>query len=73
MFSVIKQHGFCHRESQLIYTIDDFASCLNDGGQCDFLFLDFSKAFDRVPHSCLLTNSTTMAYVIFYCNGLNHF
>ena len=52
-----EQHGFRHRrccESQLISTIDDFASCLNKGGQCDVLFLDFSKAFDRVPHSRLL-------------------
>jgi len=52
-----EQHGFRHRrscESQLISTIDDFASCLNDGGQCDVLFLDFSKAFNRVPHSRLL-------------------
>jgi len=51
-----EQHGFHHRrscESQLISTIDDFASCLNDGGQCDVLFFDFSKAFDRVPHSRL--------------------
>ena len=52
-----EQHGFRHRrccESQLISTIDDFASCLNEGGQCDVLFLDFSKAFDRMPHSRLL-------------------
>ena len=52
-----EQHGFRHRrccESQLISTIDDFGSCLNEGGQCDVLFLDFSKAFDRVPHSRLL-------------------
>ena len=35
-------------------TTDDFASCLNEGGPCDVLFLNFSKAFDRVPHSRLL-------------------
>jgi len=38
-----KQHGFCYQiscESQLISTIEDFASCLNDGGQCDVLFLE---------------------------------
>jgi len=52
-----EQHGFHHRrscESQLISTIDDFSSCLNDGGQCDVLFLDFSKVFDRVSRSYLL-------------------
>ena len=51
-----EQHGFRnHRscESQLINTVHDFVSCLNDGGQCDVLFLDFKKAFDKVPHSRL--------------------
>ena len=45
-----EQHGFRnHRscESQLIYTVHDFASCLNDGGKCDVLFLDFKKPFDK--------------------------
>ena len=31
----------------------DFAECLNKGGQCDVLALDFSKAFDEVPHAHL--------------------
>ena len=51
-----EQHGFRNHkscESQLINTVHDFVSCLNDGGQCDALFLDFKKAFDKVPHSCL--------------------
>jgi len=73
-----EQHGFRHRrscESQLISTIDDFASCPNDGGQCDVLFLDFGKAFNRVLYLILIyfTNSTTMAYVVLYWNGLNRF
>ena len=38
---------------KLISTINDFAECLNQGGQCDVLLLDFSKAFDKVPHSRL--------------------
>ena len=48
-----EQHGFCPNrscETQLITTINDFAECLNQEGQCDVLFLDFSKAFDKVPH-----------------------
>ena len=40
-------------ESQLITTINDFAKCLNEKGQCDVLLLDFCKAFDKVPHSQL--------------------
>ena len=50
------QHGFrkdrsC--ESQLIFTIEDLASGLEEGGQIDAVQLDFSKAFDKVPHQRL--------------------
>ena len=52
-----EQHGFQKNkscETQLIYTIHEFATILNDGGEVDALFLDFSKAFDKVPHVRLL-------------------
>ena len=45
------QHGFCPNRScdtQPFITVNDFAECLNKGGQCDVLALDFSKAFDKV-------------------------
>ena len=51
-----EQHGFHdHRscESQLINSVHDFVSYFNDGGQCDVLFLDFKKVFDKVPQSHL--------------------
>jgi len=51
-----QQHGFHKRKScktQLISTVNEFAECLNQGGQCDILLLDFSKAFDKVSHSLL--------------------
>ena len=44
------QHGFRKQRScktQLLLTIHDFTSLL------DAIVLDFSKAFDRVPHKCL--------------------
>ena len=50
------QHGFRSNRScdtQLIITINDFAESLNQGGQCDVLTLDFSKAFDKVLHARL--------------------
>ena len=48
-----EQHGFrqCRScETQLITTVNDFAQYLNQGSQCDALFLYFSKAFDKVPY-----------------------
>ena len=51
------QHGFRKKrscETQLITTIHDLATHLNSGEQVDILCLDFSKAFDKVPHNRLL-------------------
>ena len=52
-----KQHGFRSKrscESQLILTINDLAQCLNNKSQIDMAIMDFSKAFDSVPHRRLL-------------------
>jgi len=51
------QHGFrkfrsC--ETQLISTVETIAKSLDDKKQTDLLVLDFSKAFDCVPHNRLL-------------------
>ena len=51
------QHGFWKRlscESQLILTVQDLKKGLNDGEQIGAVLLDFSKAFDKVPHQRLL-------------------
>ena len=51
------QHGFMKRrstETQLILSIDDLAKGLDVGEQMDCILLDFSKAFDKAPHSRLL-------------------
>ena len=47
------QHGF--REilwsvTQLISSCHDWATAIQSRGQVDEVFLDFSKAFDKVPH-----------------------
>jgi hypothetical protein len=51
------QHGFRKRrscETQLVVTINDIAGNLAQGNQVDVVLLDFSKAFDKVPHRRLL-------------------
>ena len=52
------QHGFRKRrscETQLIQTVQDLARNIDSAGQTDVILLDFSKAFDKVPHQRLLT------------------
>ena len=51
------QHGSRKRlytETQLIQAVHDWANTINDKGQTDVFFLDFSKAFDTVPHKRLM-------------------
>ena len=51
-----EQHGFrqCRScETQLIATVHDLAENLNCGNQTDVILLDFTKAFDKVPHGRL--------------------
>ena len=73
-----QQHGFRHHrscETQLITTIHDFAQCLNQGGQCDVVLLDFCKAFDKLKshiHVCFISY-TIMAFVVPFLPGLKTF
>ena len=51
------QHGFRAKrscETQLLTLFHDLASSLDKGKQIDMAILDFSKAFDKVPHQRLL-------------------
>ena len=51
------QHGYrsgCSTETQLIKVIDMFAKCLQNQNQVDAIALDFSHAFDTIPHFRLL-------------------
>ncbi|KAL3852436.1 hypothetical protein ACJMK2_016075 [Sinanodonta woodiana] len=51
------QHGFRQNrscETQLIITVEEISRYLDNRQQVDLLILDFSKAFDTVPHHRLL-------------------
>ena len=42
------------RETQLICPVEDISRSLDQGEQTDLIIMDFSKAFDSVPHQRLL-------------------
>ena len=51
------QHGFRRKRScctQLLETLEEWTSMLEQGDPVDALYLDFSKAFNSVPHQRLL-------------------
>ena len=51
------QHGSCNGHScecQLISTVHDIMQNIDSKQQTDLVILDFSKAFDTVPHKKLL-------------------
>ena len=51
------QHGFMAGRScisNLIDTLDYVGSCLDSGGHIDMIYMDMSKAFDKVDHEVLI-------------------
>ena len=51
------QHGFVPGRScmtQLLESMDDWTSILEEGGSVDVIYTDFQKAFDSVPHRRLI-------------------
>ena len=51
------QFDFCQKHSadlQLLLTVHDLASSLNDKTQTNCILLNFGKAFDKVSHRLLL-------------------
>ena len=52
------QPGFRNKQStitQLMNTTTDWANTLNNKGQTDIIFLDFSKAFDKISHKFIFS------------------
>ena len=57
-----EQHGFVKGRStctQLLKFTDELGKTLDNAGQTDVIYLDFSKAFDKVPHGLLLYKLST--------------
>ena len=74
------QHGFRAKrscETQLITTVHEIASGLASGSQVDSILLDFSKAFDKVPHARLAhkplhyygVRNTTLQWIKSFLSG----
>jgi hypothetical protein len=66
------QHGLCSSrscETQLISFIQELAKNNNDKIQTDIIVMDFTKAFDKVPHNRLLYK---LKYYGVDTNILNH-
>ena len=51
---ISEQHGFRNYLS-IPNTTNDWANTLNNKGQTDIIFLDFSKAFDKISHKFILS------------------
>jgi len=52
-----KQHGFRSRRScltNLLLNLEEITGLIDDGNSVDQIYLDFQKAFDKVPHQKLL-------------------
>jgi len=50
-------HGFRRGKSclsNLLVFLDKVTRCIDDGDNIDVVYLDFAKAFDKVPHQRLL-------------------
>ena len=52
---IICKHLFYSCETQLLVTLNDLLHFNDEVSQTDIIILDFSKAFDTVPHEELLT------------------
>lgn len=59
------QHGFVRSRStvtNLTVITEYICTCLDDQGQVDVIYTDFSKAFDRMDHGILLSKLCTLGF-----------
>ena len=58
-----KQYGFTTGRSttlQLLKILDKWTEILDAGGQIDIMYMDFMKAFDKVPHRRFIAKNTNL-------------
>ena len=48
------QHGFLKARSYILCFLEDVTKWVDEGSPVDIIYLDFKKAFDKVPHQRLL-------------------
>lgn len=70
------QHGFRKHfscETQLAEFTHDLLKSMDDNLQIDAIFLDFSKAFDRLPHNLLLSKINSLGIAQNIVSWIKHF
>ena len=70
------QHGFVKGKScltNLLETLEDITSSLDEGSGIDMVFLDYKKAFDTVPHKRLLYKVKKYGFGEVYTNWIENF
>ena len=71
-----KQFGFVSGRSttlQLLLVLDQWTEILDNGSSIDSVYMDFMKAFDKVPHRRLKKKRNTMALEKKHSTGFRTF
>ena len=48
------QHGFLKARSNLLCFFEEITKWVDEGSPVDIIYLDFQKAFDKVPHQRII-------------------
>ena len=70
------QHGFRRNRScvtNLLYARESWTDTVAKGSQVDAIFIDFSKAFDKVPHSKLVSKLSTFKLPAIFIRWIQDF
>ena len=69
----LQQHGFIHGKSclfNLLETVHEINTILEDRDVVNLVYLDFQKAFDKVPHEWLLLKFKKAYGTTGQCNNI---